>query len=100
MIVRLYKAKIRPGQEKKWDQIIQDVALPLMRKQAGLVDAFYTWDTWDGGKEFAFVSLWASLDAIKKFAGKNWDQAVIPEEEKPYILSTRVEHFEPLRSPK
>ena len=98
MIVRLYKAQIKNGRESEWEQVIQDVALPLMRKQSGLVDAFYTWDTWTGGREFVFVSLWRSLDDIKKFAGKDWDRPVIPDEEKPLLQSAKVEHFEPLRA--
>jgi heme-degrading monooxygenase HmoA len=98
MIVRLYKAQIKPGMEKKWEEVIRDVALPLMRKQKGLVDAFYTWDEWTGTREFAFVSVWRSLEDIQAFAGKNWDQPVIPEEEKPLLKSAKVEHFGPLRA--
>jgi heme-degrading monooxygenase HmoA len=100
MIVRLYKAHIKPGKEQEWERVIQSVALPLMRKQSGLVDAFYTWDTWGATREFAFVSVWKSLEDVKRFAGAHWDQPVVPEEERPLIQSCRVEHFEPVRSPR
>lgn len=98
MIVRLYKARIKSGKEVEWERVVRDVALPLIRKQRGLLDVFYTWDTWGPTKEFAFVSVWNSLDDVKRFAGKDWSQPVIPEEEKPYLESARCEHFEPLKT--
>lgn len=94
MIVRVYRASVRKGKESEWDRIIRDVALPLVKRQKGIRSCRYGWTVGSGAKEFFFVSEWDSLEDVKRFAGKDWEQPVIPEEEKPMLESGRCDHFE------
>ncbi len=40
------------------------------------------------------VTIWHSTDTLKAFLGADWDKSVIPEEERPFIASATVEHYE------
>jgi heme-degrading monooxygenase HmoA len=54
----------------------------------------------DGGKtEFLVLSLWESVDAIKKFAGEDYQKAVILPRDREYLLEVEpnVLHYEILR---
>ncbi len=49
--------------------------------------------------EFLVMSLWESVDAIKKFAGEDYQKAVILERDREYLLEVEpnVLHYEVLR---
>ena len=54
----------------------------------------------DGGKtEFLVMSLWESVEAIKKFAGEDYQKAVILPRDREYLLEVEpnVLHYEILR---
>lgn len=54
----------------------------------------------DGGKtEFLVLSVWESVDAIKKFAGEDYRKAVILPRDREYLLEVEpdVLHYEILR---
>ena len=52
----------------------------------------------DGEAEFLLISLWESLDAIRRFAGDEVDTAVYYPEDKEYLLALepKVIHYEVL----
>jgi heme-degrading monooxygenase HmoA len=50
----------------------------------------------DGGQtEFLVISIWDSLDAVKRFAGKDYDKAVILERDREYLVEVEptVRHY-------
>ena len=51
--------------------------------------------------EFLFISLWESLDAIRRFAGPEIDRAVYYPEDREFLqeMAPQVEHYEVLVSP-
>jgi heme-degrading monooxygenase HmoA len=54
----------------------------------------------NGGKtEFLVMSVWESVDAIKKFAGEDYQKAVILPRDREYLLEVEpnVFHYEILR---
>jgi len=40
------------------------------------------------------VTLWDSVESIRAFVGPDWEQAVVPEEERPVLLDSFVHHYE------
>lgn len=55
-----------------------------------------------GGKaEFVLISLWESYDAVKAFAGPQYEKAVYYPEDKRFLLELepQVAHYEILTSP-
>jgi hypothetical protein len=53
------------------------------------------------GPEFVLMSLWDSYDAIKAFAGPQYESAVYYPEDKRFLLELepQVAHYEILTSP-
>jgi heme-degrading monooxygenase HmoA len=53
-----------------------------------------------GEAEFTLISLWESWDAIKAFAGADYERAVYPEDKR-FLrqLDPEVQHYEVLSSP-
>jgi heme-degrading monooxygenase HmoA len=50
----------------------------------------------DGGQtEFLVISIWDSLDAVKRFAGRDYDKAVILERDREYLVEVEptVRHY-------
>lgn len=45
---------------------------------------------------FSMVSIWASIDALKGFAGEDWRQAVIDPREAHLLAQVSVFHYERL----
>ena len=52
--------------------------------------------TEDDKTEFLVMSVWESVDAIKKFAGEDYQKAVILERDREYLLKVEpnVLHYE------
>jgi len=51
----------------------------------------------DGNQaEFLVISIWDSLDAVKRFAGKDYDKAVLLDRDREYLLEVEptVRHYE------
>jgi heme-degrading monooxygenase HmoA len=46
--------------------------------------------------EFVVMSIWESIDAVKRFAGKDYDKAVILDRDREYLLEVEptVKHYE------
>ena len=55
---------------------------------------------YEGEAEFTLISLWDSWDAIKAFAGPEYEKAVYYPEDKKFLLELepRVTHYEVLQS--
>lgn len=55
----------------------------------------------DGQAEFLFVSLWESLDAIRRFAGPDIERAVYYPEDREFLLELEptVSHYEVFVAP-
>ncbi len=98
MIVRVFRARVRPGKSVEFESLVQQLSIPLVRKQKGLV-AFYSGRPTGASKdEFVMVTVWRDLASLKAFAGDNWEAAVIPEDERPVLRQTFVHHYEVIDS--
>ncbi len=55
---------------------------------------------YEGKAEFTLISLWDSWDAIKAFAGSEYERAVYYPEDKKFLLELepKVTHYEVLQS--
>lgn len=96
MIVRVYRARTHPGMDKDFEQFLLETALPLMRKQAGCTDVLLGRTRWGGQPEFVVVSRWASIDALKQFAGAEWQKPRIIPEEAHMVREVFCDHYDAL----
>ncbi len=82
MIVRTFKATIYPGKNEEFKTFFTQIAIPLVKLQEGLIDLFIGLPMDETSNVFVMTSFWKDVDAIKKFSGEQWQNAVIDEREK------------------
>lgn len=97
MIVRYYRALVHPGKEREFEQLCRQMARDLPAKEPGCT-AFLTGRSQrPEGVEFAIITHWVSLDALKRATGQQWQKPVVMPEEAPLIARSELEHYEVLR---
>ncbi len=93
MIVRIFRAQVRPGKQAEWQRQVEDHSIPWMIAQEGMLGHF-PGKPLDDGRDFVMVSLWKDIAAIEEAIGENWSQAILFEDEASLVEKVSVEHFE------
>lgn len=92
-IIRVFRAVVKPGMNDEFRSFFLDVALPLVRSQEGLLAATIGLPSDVSPNEFLMISVWDSLDSLRKFSGDDWDKAVIDPREAHLLQETFVHHY-------
>ena len=92
MIIRVYHALVHPGKEAEFERLVRMDAIPLMRRQPGLL-ALHVGQAWRGSPEFVMVSVWRDLDSLKAFTGDRWEEPVVLHKDADVLERTWVEHY-------
>jgi heme-degrading monooxygenase HmoA len=93
LIVRHFTATVHAGQQEAFKIFFLETALPLVRSHKGLVSVRVGMPHESSPREFAMVTVWSDLEALKVFAGELWQEAVIHPDEEHLIEKVRVEHY-------
>ena len=93
--MRVYHARVLPGQESEFERLVQADAVPLMERQDGFLGLQIGREL-NGAPEFVLVSVWRDLDSLKAFTGEAWQQPVVLHRDAHVLEKTWVEHFEVL----
>jgi heme-degrading monooxygenase HmoA len=96
MIGRLWLGCAAPDTADAYLEYLRGATLPTLREIAGHEGACVLRRDADGEVEFLVLTLWDSLAAVRAFAGKDYDAAVIPSEAKALLtrFDVRVRHYE------
>jgi heme-degrading monooxygenase HmoA len=94
MIVRLFRAIVHDGKQNEFKDFFLREARPYVEKQAGLVSLFIGLPTEQSPNEFLMVMHWENIEFIKDFAGEEWNQAVILDEERSLLKEVFLHHYE------
>ncbi len=96
MIVRIWRGRTPVELADEYLEYVKETGLKQYRQTPGNRAASILLRKKDEEGEFLVVSLWESLDAIKNFAGDDYEHAVYyPEDEKYLIeLEPHVTHYE------
>ena len=97
MILRVFRAVVKPGKKHAAEQVVRDVSIPLVRSQPGML-RLYTGPGAAGSDEFLMATVWRDLDALRGFVGDDWQKAVIPKEAADLFSSTELHHYDLLES--
>jgi quinol monooxygenase YgiN len=92
VIIRVYHARVHPGKEAEFERLVKADAVPLIRRQPGLV-ALHIGEELSGSCEFVMVSVWRDLDALKGFTGDHWQEPVVLHKDADVLEKTWVEHY-------
>ncbi len=97
MLIRVFRAKPRPGMADELAQLIEEVSIPFVDGQPGLIARHTGRGFGATSDELVMISVWEDLDAMKNMTGENWESAVIPDErEAERIEECSVHHYESL----
>jgi heme-degrading monooxygenase HmoA len=82
VITRLFRARVHPGKEDEFERFVIGTGLLMVKAAEGCPHVTAGKSRWSEHPEFVVVTHWRSIDALRAFAGPDWQQAVIePEEE-------------------
>jgi heme-degrading monooxygenase HmoA len=77
MIARMWHGWTKPENADAYERLLRDEMFPSMRRIQGFEGA-YLLRRADGEEvEFVTVTLFASLDAVRRFAGNDYETAVL-----------------------
>ena len=79
MISRQWRGLARAALAESYVQHLQTETFPAIRRLPGFVSASILRRSVPEGVEFLIVTNWASVEAIRSFAGANADAAVVPQ---------------------
>jgi heme-degrading monooxygenase HmoA len=96
MISRQWRGLAKAERAEDYVEHLRKDTFPELRKIAGFVDASILRRAVKQNVEFVVVTRWKSLDAIRVFAGRDPETAVVPENVQRMMLEfdDRVRHYE------
>jgi heme-degrading monooxygenase HmoA len=96
MIARVWRGWTEHGNAAAYEQVFSKVVLPELEAVAGLSDAYLLRRRSADEVEFVALTIFESLSAVRDFAGKNYETAVISTEAKQVLkrFEERAAHYE------
>ncbi len=94
MIIRIFRAKVRPGKQAQFERMVEQLSIPLVQAQKGML-AFYPGQlVGPRDHEFVLITIWKDADSLRAFAGRNGLAAILPEEDLPILEEIEVNGYE------
>lgn len=96
MIARHWRGLVKRERADAYIEHLQSETLPQLVQLAGFLDAKVLRRHVPQGVEFLVVTIWASLDAIRAFAGNDVESAVVPPKARDMMIEydRKARHFE------
>jgi heme-degrading monooxygenase HmoA len=94
MIMRIFQVVTRPGKEGEFARFFHDTAIPLMKGTPGIVSVLPGAPRPDTPREFSFVMVWETIDALKAFVGEDYNSPHIDPAEAELVESRTIRHYE------
>jgi heme-degrading monooxygenase HmoA len=95
VIVRVFRVRVHPGTEDEFERFVTGTGIPTVTAQPGCSHASAGRGR-DGRPEFVVVTHWSSVEALRAFAGPDWQTAVIAPEEEHMLAEVFCDHYESL----
>jgi heme-degrading monooxygenase HmoA len=101
MIARTWRGVTRESDKDTYFEYLQQTGLKEYAAIPGNQGVWVLRRVSRGAAEFTLISLWESWDAIKAFAGEEYEKAVYYPEDHRFLLQqdANVTHYEVLSSP-
>ena len=93
MILRFFRATTHDGKSDEFRSLFLETILPLIRSQEGLMSASIGLPHDESPNEFSMVMVWRDMEAVRAFAGDDWERAVVLPEEAHLLRETHVHHY-------
>jgi heme-degrading monooxygenase HmoA len=95
-IARVWRGVTRAARADEYLDYLNETGVAACRATEGNLGVRIMRRVDDGHAEFVFVSLWESFDAIRRFAGDDYERAVYYPEDEGFLLELEpnVAHYE------
>jgi heme-degrading monooxygenase HmoA len=96
LIARIWRGVVRAEDADAYADYIDKTGFSAYGDTPGNRGAYMLRRDFDGKTEFITFSLWESLDAVKAFAGEDYEAAVLYPEDEKYLVeqADRTLHYE------
>ena len=94
MIIRIFKVRIKSKLRSEFENDFNTVSLPHVKNQDGLASYTIGYPVPDSPDDYLLITNWESEELLRKFAGADYNQAVIPDGMRKYVVKCWVDHFE------
>jgi len=92
--MRIFQVTTRPGKEAAFAWFFHETGIPLMRGTKGIVQVLPGAPRSDSPREFSFVMVWESLEALKAFVGDDYTTPHIDPAEDELVESRSIKHYD------
>ncbi len=101
MIARLWHGLTNREDSEKYERLLLDDILPGIHRVEGYRGAYLLRREIAEGTEFVTLTLFDSMDAVRRFAGENSDVAVVPAQARRLLASfdARSTHYTVVAEP-
>lgn len=94
MIMRVFQLTTHPGKEAAFAEFFHRTAIPLMKGTPGIVTVLPGAARRESPRQFSFVMVWESLEALKDFVGEDYDNPHIDPAEAELVESRSIRHYD------
>jgi len=96
MIGRLWRGWTTFENAGAYAALLRNDVLPGIHRVSGTRGAYAMRRNLEEGVEFRTLTLWESMDAVRAFAGEDYEAAVVPSDARKLLsrFDTKSEHFE------
>jgi len=94
MIIRVFRARLKPGKRAAFDRLCRTVSVPLMRAQDGCLTVTIGEPSAQRPEIFVVVSVWRDMERLQAYFGEQWREAMILPGEADLLEVARVEHYD------
>lgn len=101
MIARYWRGWTTRENAGEYEDLLRSEILPGIHRVKGYRGAYLLRRQIDDGVEFATLTLWDSIDAVREFAGEDQEVAVVPPAARRLLsrFDERSAHYEILAGP-
>ncbi len=96
MIARIWRGTTRPGESSPYVSHLTQTVVPELSAIRGFRGLYVLERPQTNGDEFVVLTLWDSVEAIRRFAGVDGEAAVVPPAAQALLASydARASHYE------
>ncbi len=80
MIIRIFSAKVRPGKQAEFKQVLELLSLPEIQSKKGMIAFYPGQPLGPESNEFILVTVWKNQKGTESRSREEWAKMVFPEE--------------------
>ena len=93
MILRIFRVRVREGRAAEFKRMVQEQSIPWLERSDGMLGYFPGEPMDYSSHEFVMVTLWRDIEALKAFAGNEWQTPVVTDDEAPLVEEMSADHY-------